>query len=196
MHQHGNREAATFWAGCGAVRRAPFAELGGFDEGTFSRAIEDIEFGYRLRRAGHRILLDKDLLGTHLKAWTFVSLLRTDILVRAIPWSRLIVAGWGAPNDLNLGMGQRVTAGLVLLALTCLALAPFRTIFVVPAAGALLGVIGLNRELYGFFLRQRGARFTAVAIPLHLLYHVYSSLSYLAVWLDMRVRRCARRNGA
>jgi glycosyltransferase involved in cell wall biosynthesis len=192
VHQQGNPEAVTFWAGCGAVRRAPFTELGGFDEGAFGRAIEDIELGYRLRRAGHRIRLDKNLLGTHLKAWTLTSLLRTDILVRAVPWSRLILKYGAAPKDLNLKTGQRVSAGLVLLALACVALAPFRPVFLVPAAGALLGVIGLNRALYGFFLRRRGAWFTAGAIPLHLLYYVYSSLSFLAVWLSVQTRRRAR----
>jgi GT2 family glycosyltransferase len=190
VHQQGNPDAATFWAGCGAVRRAPFTELGGFDEGLFGRAIEDIELGYRLRRAGYRILLDKSLLATHLKAWTFLSLLKTDILVRAIPWSRLILMR-GAPNDLNLKTSQRVSAALVLLALACLALAPFRPWLLALAAGALVGVITLNRDLYGFFLQQRGIRFTVLAIPLHLLYYIYSSLSYLAVWLSIQFRRRA-----
>src|SRR5580765_3663448 len=31
VHQTGNPEASTFWAGCGAVRRAAFEEIGGFD---------------------------------------------------------------------------------------------------------------------------------------------------------------------
>src|SRR5262245_38724111 len=71
VHQHGNPEASTFWAGCGAVRRAAFEAVGGFDEAQFG--IEDIELGYRLRRAGYRIVLDRDLLVTHLKRWTLPS---------------------------------------------------------------------------------------------------------------------------
>ena len=46
VHQHANREATTFWTGCGAVRRAVFLALGGFDAQRYRRpSIEDIEFG-------------------------------------------------------------------------------------------------------------------------------------------------------
>ena len=62
VHQDGAAEASTFWAGCGAIRRSAFAAVGGFDQARFRRpSIEDIELGQRLRRAGHRILLDKTL---------------------------------------------------------------------------------------------------------------------------------------
>ena len=70
VHQEGNPEASTFWAGCGAVRRAAFDAVAGYDEARFRRpSIEDIELGYRLRRAGYRIRLDRDLQCTHLKRW-------------------------------------------------------------------------------------------------------------------------------
>ncbi|MFX0204005.1 MAG: glycosyltransferase, partial [Candidatus Hodarchaeota archaeon] len=62
VHQHSNRDAVTFWAGCGAIRRKVFHDLGGFDQNRYPKpSIEDIELGYRMKRAGHRILLDKDL---------------------------------------------------------------------------------------------------------------------------------------
>ncbi len=188
VHQQGNPEAETFWAGCGAMRRSTFAQLDGFDEGAFGRAIEDIELGYRVRRAGHRIFLDKGLFAKHLKAWTLRSLIRTDVMVRAIPWSRLIMAH-GSPNDLNLKTDQRLSAGLVLLLLAALLLAPFRPMLLLPAAGALAAILILNRSLYGFFLRVRGVRFTAAAIPLHLLYYLYSTASFAWVWLGVRWSR-------
>ena len=46
-----------------------------------------------------------------------------------------------------------------------------------------------NRSLYGFFLRLRGVRFTAAAIPLHLLYYLYSTGSFAWVWLGVRWSR-------
>jgi GT2 family glycosyltransferase len=71
VHQRGHVEASTFWAGCGAIRRSVFHEVGGFDAGRFRRpSIEDIELGYRLRAARHRIRLDPELQCTHLKRWT------------------------------------------------------------------------------------------------------------------------------
>ena len=188
VHQQANSEAATFWAGCGAMRRSIFALVDGFDEGAFGRAIEDIELGYRVRRAGHRIFLDKGLLGKHLKAWTLRSLIRTDVMVRAIPWSRLIMQH-GSPNDLNLRTDQRLSAVLVLLLLAALLVAPFRPMLLAPAVGALVAIVIVNRPLYGFFLRLRGLRFTAGAIPLHLLYYLYSTGSFAWVWLGVHWSR-------
>ena len=47
--------------------------------------MHDVELGVRIRRGGFRIELDPSIRGTHLKRWTFASLLRSDILCRAVP---------------------------------------------------------------------------------------------------------------
>jgi glycosyltransferase involved in cell wall biosynthesis len=188
VHQKGNAEASTFWAGCGAMRRTAFEEIGGFDEKRFARRIEDIELGYRLRQAGHRILLDKGLQGTHLKRWTLRSMIQTDIFYRAVPWTQLILESKKAPQDLNLKGGQRVSVVLAGLVILSILLTPLRPEFLKVSAAALIGVIILNRDLYAFFFRQRGFFFTLACIPLHLLYYFYGGLSYLCVWLDFRLR--------
>ena len=192
VHQRGNPDASTFWTGCGAIRRTVFHEVGGFDARRFPRAsIEDIEFGYRLRAAGHRIRLDPSLQGTHLKRWTLGSIVRTDIARRALPWSRLILESGHAPDDLNLAREQRVSAALVAFAV---ASAPFSVLHLellgVPAA-ALLVVAILNRSFYAFFRRQGGNRFAALCIALHFLYYLYSGLTYLYAWLEHRTRGAA-----
>ena len=192
VHQNGQSEASTFWAGCGAIRRSVFEIIGGFDEKRYTTAsIEDIELGYRLRQSGYRILLDKGLQGTHLKSWNLYSLIQTDIACRAIPWSRLILETRNIPDDLNLKVGQRMSFILAALACAFLALAAVRPKWLAVSAAALLGVIALNRKLYGFFFRQHGAFFAAACIPLHLLYYLYSGFSYLYVWLDFQLRRMA-----
>jgi GT2 family glycosyltransferase len=188
VHQHGKTNASTFWAGCGAIRRAIFEATGGFDVTRFPRpSIEDIEFGYRLRASGNRILLDKGLQGTHLKRWTLATMVWTDVMQRAIPWARLVLERGAVLDDLNLSKRQRVSAILAALAGSFLALAWFRIAFLGLAAVALIGVLILNRELYAFFFRQHGLRFLIACIPLHLLYFLYSGLSYLVVWLAFRV---------
>jgi len=192
VHQKGNPDASTFWAGCGAVRRSAFNEINGFDEKHFPRCIEDIELGYRLRQAGHRIFLDKGLHGTHLKRWTLRSMIRTDIFCRAVPWTRLILESKKAPHDLNLKGGQRLSVVLAGLAIFLLLLAPLRIELLELSAGALGGVIVLNKDLYTFFFRQRGLSFAIVCIPLHLLYYLYSGLTFLYVWLDFQLRGAAR----
>jgi glycosyltransferase involved in cell wall biosynthesis len=194
VHQQGNVEASTFWAGCGAIRRSVFKEIGGFDEKRFSRCIEDIELGYRLRQGGHRIVLDKALQGKHLKRWTLLSVIRTDVGCRAVPWTRLILERKTAPDDLNLKGGQRASVALVGLGCLFLLLAPLRLEALALAAAAFLAVIVLNRDLYTFFVRQRGLLFAAAAIPLHFLYYIYGGLTYGYVWLEFRLRNAAARH--
>src|SRR3990172_3929317 len=139
VHQHGNPEASTFWAGCGAIRREIFLAVGGFDAERFPRpSIEDIELGFRLRQAGHRILLDREIQGTHLKHWKLRGVIWTDITCRAIPWSRLILNSRETPNDLNLKLGQRVSAALAALAVATLPLALWRVGLLVLPLAALL----------------------------------------------------------
>jgi hypothetical protein len=141
-----------------------------------------------MRRAGFRITLDKQLNGTHLKRWTLRSMVSTDIRRRAIPWSRLIVeTGW-RPNDLNLRRGQRLSGALSSLVCLVLPLALVWPQLALVAISMIAAVIVLNRELFAFFFQQRGARFAAACVPLHLLYFVYSSLSYLGVWLGMKLK--------
>jgi glycosyltransferase involved in cell wall biosynthesis len=188
VHQNGNPEASTFWAGCGAIRRSVFEEVGGFDEERFPRpSIEDIELGYRLRQLGHRILLDKSLQGTHLKQWKLFTLLRTDIFGRALPWSRLILESRNAPDDLNLKVGQRVSFAFVALACFFLPLGLIWPAWLAVSAAALLGVVGINRHIYAFFFQKRGIAFAARCVPLHLLYYLYSGLTYFFVWLGFRI---------
>jgi hypothetical protein len=113
VHQKGSERASTFWSGCGAIRRDVFLEHSGFSESYGRPAIEDIELGYRLIRSHRKILLDHDLLVKHLKQWTFLGLLKTDILDRGIPWTELILRDGTMPNDLNLQLSQRVSVALV-----------------------------------------------------------------------------------
>jgi len=112
VHQQAREEASTFWAGCGAVRRSAFLEVGGFDARYTRPCIEDIELGARLRRAGHRIVVRKDIQVTHLKRWTLPSLVMTDVWSRGVPWGELVLQQGSLPDDLNLSRAQRVSATL------------------------------------------------------------------------------------
>ncbi len=193
VHQQGNTEATTFWAGCGAMRRTVFQALGGFDAQRFPvPSIEDIELGYRLRQAGHRIRLEKTLQGTHLKRWTLRSAIKTDVVCRAVPWTRLILESKIAPDDLNLQRRQQLSGALVGLASVCLLLAVFQVQLLAVAAAALGGVLLLNRQLYSFFRRQRGLAFAVACLPLHWLYYLYSVLSYLYVWSGVQCQRAVK----
>jgi GT2 family glycosyltransferase len=196
VHQTGEAEAATFWAGCGAVRRPAFDRVGGFDERRFPHpSIEDIELGYRLRRAGYRIFLDKSLQCMHLKQWTLRSVIRTDVIHRAIPWSRLILESGEAPDDLNVSGSQRASVALIGLAGLSLLVSPFRFELLMLAFGCVAATLILNRDLYAFFRRAGGTFFALACVPLHLLYFVCCGLSYQYVWVLSRLQRAVARRG-
>ncbi len=181
-HQRARGESDSFWSGCGAVRRKVYLDLGGFDERQFGRpAIEDVEFGHRIRAAGWTIRLTPDLLGTHLKRWTLVEVMRTDIFQRAIPWSFLILSGRGVSNDLNVSTGERFKAAMAgLLAVSLLAMIALA--FQPAAVFAFLGIAAiaaaLNLPLISFFAGERGPWFAVRALLYHQVYYLYSSTAF------------------
>jgi glycosyltransferase involved in cell wall biosynthesis len=190
VHQNGNPDASTFWAGCGAIRKSVFQTVGGFDERRYSYAsIEDIELGYRLRAASLPVFLDKKLRGKHLKSWTLLSLIRTDIACRAKPWARLILETRTMPDDLNVKRRERVSFAFVALSILLLMMAPIQPRSILGSAAALLIVVALNRHLYAFFYRHGGAVFAAGCVLLHLLYYLYSGLTYFWVWAGFHARK-------
>ena len=140
VHQHGRKVATTFWSGCGAIKRSVFLQYGGFDESYRRPAIEDIELGYRLVSGGHKILLERSLEVKHLKRWTFLNLVKTDIFDRGMPWTELILRDGRMPNDLNIQLSQRVSVALAFL-LFGFALAValyYKGLFLVPLLAIML----------------------------------------------------------
>jgi glycosyltransferase involved in cell wall biosynthesis len=189
IHQMSRPEASTFWTGCGAIRRTQFLTLGGFDVQRYHRpAIEDIDLGYRLKQAGGRICLAKHVQVKHLKAWTLISLLKSDIFDRGIPWTQLILKNRAFANDLNLQTHNRVSVAAVYGLLVAL-LAGFiqpSSLLIALVLAALL--VWLNLNLYRFFYLKRGLWFTLRVIPIHWLYYVYNAISFgcglLLYWRD------------
>ncbi len=172
IHQHGAREASTFWTGCGLVRRAAFEAVGGFDDRRYpGSSMEDLEFGQRLRAAGYRIRLEKQLQVTHLKRWTLREVVRSDVLDRAAPWTELLLTRGGPAGELNLGRGQIATAAVGL---------PF------PPALAIL-----QPRFYRFLARRRGVGFALAAWPLHWLYFA-SAAAGAAVGIARHLARRGR----
>lgn len=178
VHQMSREEASTFWAGCGAIRREVFKELGGFDESYRKPCIEDIELGYRLRQAGYRIRLLKTLQVKHLKRWDLIGLLKSDFFDRALPWTELILRDRSFINDLNLRFSGRLSVILTYSFLAALVGGCWWSgSFAVAGALALLLII-INVPVYGFFLRKRGLGFMIRTIPWHWFYYFYSGLAF------------------
>lgn len=188
VHHEAAGEASTFWAGCGAVRKQAFLSCGGYDAERFGRpSVEDIELGYRLRRAGGRIRLVPGMQGTHLKQWTTWSVIHTDVVCRALPWSRMLLREPEAVSDLNVGAAERLKAllaGLLLLSLPA-ALLGGPWLLLPPAlfGAALLA----NRGLFRVFRRRRGLAFAVGALAFHQLYYLYSAAAFVLCWFEVRL---------
>jgi glycosyltransferase involved in cell wall biosynthesis len=179
VHQHGAEDASTFWSGCGVIRRDVFLQHGGFAARYHIPSIEDIELGYALKRHGQRIRLDKTLQVKHLKRWTFLSLLHSDILARGIPWTRLILRDKAFPTDLNLQTHSRVSVVAVYVGGLALGLSLWQPAFFLVTLLCVLLLFALNRPLYHFFAQKRGRWFALRVIPMHWLYYFYNGLSFM-----------------
>ena len=183
VHQAGNREAATFWAGCGAVLRPVFLELGGFDAGRYrSPSIEDIELGYRLKKAGKRIGLIKTLQVKHLKKWDLATIFHTDFFYRAMPWARLILEEQQLINDLNLKVSARISTVCSLLTAVCLMAVPVLPFMMVAALGAGVVLASFNLKLYYFFAKKRGLFFMIASMVLHWGYYLACGIAFGWQW--------------
>jgi GT2 family glycosyltransferase len=181
VHQHASAEAGTFWTGLGVIRRDAIEQMGGYD--TSADTVRDIELGMRMREAGLRILLAPEIQGTHLKRWTLPRMLRSDIMDRATPWTRMIVRARKLPADLNLTTGSRWSAALVWLVVLLVAAALWQPWALAGALAALLSVVALNRDLYAFLFAHGGPFFGVGAVALHVLYLLYSSATFVVVGL-------------
>ncbi len=195
-HQLGSENASTFWAGCGAVRRGAFIAVGGFDTTRYRKpTIEDIELGHRLIGAGGKIRLIHDLLGTHLKKWSLIEVVRTDIFQRALPWSRLLLAGGKSDDDLNVSASEKVRAVLALLWIASVMLAPVALL--VPAmafAPMIMSVViaAANWRFIRYFAKVRGYGFATLATLYHQVYYLYSCAAYAYCLLEHMVQRQPR----
>lgn len=179
VHVEARGEAVTFWTGCGAVRRESFERVGGFD--ARQRMMEDVKFGLELHAEGERIWLDPSIQGKHLKRWTLRSMFRTDMVHRAIPWTRLLRTQIGRASSyaLNLGLRGRVSGIAVLGSLIGAVLLPFA-----PGTGALTiaaafaVLVAVNWTFLGMMRRECGAREAVTAVPLLWLHYLSACLGY------------------
>jgi glycosyltransferase involved in cell wall biosynthesis len=179
VHLKGAGDAETFWAGCGAIRRDLFVELGGFDTVMFPRPqIEDIELGYRIRDAGYRIVLDPEIVGQHLKRWTFRGIVKTDLLDRGIPWMRLLLR---TKRDPSLNVGGQEKLKTALMGISCVFLLAALVLFDVRWLAAtivpLAVIVAMNLSLYRWFAGLRGWGFALRVIPMNLIYYLISGMA-------------------
>ncbi len=191
VHQQG--DSSTRPAGphvLDRLRRDPadvFLDFGGFDPRLYRRpAIEDIELGYRLTRAGCRIILVRDVQATHMKRWTLQNMIRTDIFQRGVPWMLLMKRSRIAETDLNVKPGPKlcvVSAGLIGMSLVA---APFFPWLLVraPGPGGRRGnrparIVDLNRKSFNSWFGVQASGFALRRPSLHFVYYCCCGFSVM-----------------
>jgi hypothetical protein len=168
-----------------------FEVMHGFDESH--HALEDVELGYRMHLAGYRIRLDRDLQFTHLKRYTLYSLMRSDLLYRAIPWTRLMRRMRIVRNDLNTRTSQVASVAVALLIPVTVLLAPLTWPSPWPlllTAALAVCYAALNWHFLSYVRRLRGAAFALRTLAMHWWFHVYSAAG-LAIGLATSERAAA-----
>jgi GT2 family glycosyltransferase len=196
VHQQKSGEVDSFWAGCGAVRRAAFLEVGMFDAARYATPqIEDIELGYRMRDRGYRIVLDPQIQGTHLKRWTFGGMVNANFHHRGLPYGRLLLERRQLLNTQGLSVGNADKASTVIVALmggAVVVAALFRDPrWLLAALVGFAAFVFVNRRLLGWFAEKRGFWFAARAAPMHLVYHAtnVAAIAYSVVRHAFRPQR-------
>jgi hypothetical protein len=184
VHQLSPGPASTFWTGCGALRRADFEAVGGFR--VEDRMLEDVALGLRLVRAGHPIVLDPDLQCTHLKAWTWAGLARTDYRDRAVPWTRLMTdpANRDLAHVLNVGNRGKASVAAVgtsLLAVPLMLWSPAAGLML--ALAALVALALLERRFLALVFRVGGAAEAAAAVAVLWVHYLAAGAGYARVRL-------------
>jgi len=189
VHQTSNRKASTFWGACGAIRREVFLKMGGFDKGYRHPSIEDIDLGYRLKKAGYKIYLLKEIQVKHLKHWGVLSLLKADFFFRALPWTDLILNEGRFIDDLNLKFSSRISVMAVFMLALTFIVSIFAPLLLVPTVFLMVLLFGLNWDLYRFFKNKRGLSFAVKTIPWHWFYFFYSGLAFSVGFVKYQIKR-------
>ena len=121
----------------------------------------------RLGASGRRIRLDPGIQGTHLKAWTLTSMLRTDFARRGVPWVELLLERRGSASALNLGWRHRLSAAAAVSGAVALLASRPR-----PAIAAGAALVLLNADFYALLGRRLGPPGVVAGVGLHALHHL------------------------
>jgi glycosyltransferase involved in cell wall biosynthesis len=195
VHQGGSRGAMTFWTGIGLIEADTFRAYGGYDEVQFPHpSIEDVELGMRIVNSGGRIRLVPEAQGVHCKDWTLRCLWHTDVVRRALPWSRLVADGKASAPDLNLARNERIVAAIALSIVPAIVGAFFiDDLWMAALVLAAVFLFSIRRFL-GVLRKHMNPVQLLVAAGLHWIYYVYASVTYASVIAATRLglRRPAR----
>ena len=174
-----------FYTSVAAMRRAGFAQAGGFDENYSGASIaEDTEFGQRAWACGLKVRLDPQLQVVHLKTYTPGGVLREDFR-RARALMLMRVRKWGRSFFTSVPAFYQLAVPVLYLGLLFLLPTVLQPLWLAPALLAFCGFYLLNIPLIRFIWHTRGRLFvleSALLLPVDAL---VVGLGMLAAMLDL-----------
>lgn len=180
-HQHSVGEVSTFFTACGVIRKSIFDKLYGFDESITTTALEDVDLGYRIIKLGYKVLLDGTLQVTHLKKYSQKSLLHSDLLGRAIPYTKLMLKHRLFKGELSTGLNN-VLSVFIIFKLLLLTVWMFHSKTKVPKGLSLIScvfLLYLNRGFYTFLHAKAGLAFAIRGIFMQWWGYLYSGVGFM-----------------
>lgn len=189
-HQRNAGMAGVFWGAFGIVRKSAYHDAGGFDPSYRDASVEDIDLGYRLAEKGHRVVLRPEVQVTHLKRWTLSGMVRTDVLLRAKPWTLLLHRYRNLHHGgLNASSRERLSAVVSISALLSLflSLAGFLPLYV-PGI-ILASFMILQRDFYSFIMNRVSAAEWLTVILLHQVYFLSAVSGWLLARFEIAVNK-------
>jgi glycosyltransferase involved in cell wall biosynthesis len=182
-HQKNHLQKNVFWGAFSLIKKSVFIEAGGFDEKFKMPSIEDVELGIRIANQGFIVRIQADIQVKHLKEWTFFNWMKTDIFLRAKPWTFLIFnTGKKAGNHLNTNNKEKISALLSLAAWGFILggfLLNWLWVFV-PMV-----VLSFIISQYGFYrFSAQNFNFLPSVVLLHQVYYIFALTGFFLGCLD------------
>lgn len=174
VHQHGFDYLGSFWTGYGAVKKEIFQRLGGFNCEIFNdlNAVNDIDFGYRLKINGYKVYNARSIQVKHLKRLSFMDWVKTDIFKRGLPWLKILVKYRDFSPTLNVNLQSFLSiASVGLMVIFSLGSIVLKSLFsIVPLLGIMFLIF--NFDFLRFLANKRGFIFALYSIPLLFIYYL------------------------
>jgi len=163
-----------FTVSCGAIKKAHFDDIGGFNEKYKKADIEDYEAGHKLIDKGYKIYQTDEIQIMHDDIHLFTDLIST-LFRRSFLYPALLLKRKKMDTG-YLNKRRMLACSTALLSLIFLSIAFINSAFFWFWLLFVILTMLLDAGLYGIFKKEKGAMFALKCIPLH-----YFMLNIMAI---------------
>lgn len=160
-------KVGLFYTSVASIRKNVFLDVGGFDEKYAGASLlEDTEFGQRVWQKGYPIRIDTDLAVTHVKHYTWRSILKTDY-ERARALTHMKLRKWGERFYTSVPLSFQIAVPALLLFAVTFPISWICGIFPLWSLVFLVVFFGLTHSWIRFLFTSKGFRLGLVGTLFH-----------------------------